>query len=211
MSVVDERDVRFVNLEKKVGLFIFVALIGLAAIIVFVGFQQDIFTPKASIFFTTESGNDLRNGQIVKFRGFKIGKIKKIWMNDLGKVEVKLTINENYMKWIKIDSHAKLAKEGFIGDSFIEITPGTPGSREVRGGGVIGFQREAGLGELAANIQSEITPVIEDVKKIIRYIDDPDGDFKTILANVSQFSNRLIVTTENLDKLLSEVQESVNA
>ncbi|MBW2091081.1 MAG: MCE family protein, partial [Deltaproteobacteria bacterium] len=169
-----------------------------------------IFIPKTTIYFIAESGNDLSDGQVVKFRGFKIGRVKNISMNDQGKVEVKLNINNNYMKWIKADSRAKLVKEGFIGDSVIEISPGSPNKREMSDGDRIGFEREAGLGELAANIQAEITPVIADVKKIIEYLDNPQGDFKAILANISQFSEKLIATSNNLDNLLSEIQTSVN-
>ena len=210
MSVVDERDARFINLEKKVGLFFLVALVGLIAIIVMIGIQQDIFTPKTTIYFTAQSGRDLRNGQIVKFRGFKIGKVKDVTMNDQGMVEVKLAINDHYMKWIKTDSRAKLVKEGFIGDSIIEITPGSPGKREMEDQDRIGFEREAGLGELAANIKDEITPVIGDIKDILAYINNPQGNFKTILANLTRLSERLIATSENIDSLLSDIQRNVN-
>ncbi len=48
MSLMQESDPRFVHLERKVGLFIFLAFLATAVIIVMAGLQQDIFTPKAA-------------------------------------------------------------------------------------------------------------------------------------------------------------------
>jgi len=210
VSDIQTKDLRFVHLERKVGIFILVAFVGLAAVITMIGIQQDLFTPKTRIYFITESGTDLSDGQIVKFRGFKIGKVKKVSMNNQGKVEVKLAINNHYMKWIRIDSRARLVKEGFIGDSIIEITPGSPAKRGVEEGGRIAFERERGLSELAEQIRDQVTPVIEDIKKIIKDLDNPQGDFRTILANIHKFSNNLVATSEHLDAVLLNIQDSVN-
>jgi len=210
MKIMEEKDPRFMNIERKVGIFILLTIAGLVVIIGAIGVQQDIFTPKSTVYFTTESGTDLIEGMLVKYRGFKIGKVKKVTMNDLGKVEVELSINDHHMKWIRIDSKAKLLKEGFIGDSIIDITPGSSEKPQVEDEGVILFERAASLAEMGEAVWEEVKPVLEDVKKIIEYIENPQGDIKTTLGNVNKLSEGLLTTRENVDTLLTGVHKDVD-
>ena len=75
MKLMEEKDPRFVHIERKIGLFVLFALIGIAAVAMIIAVKQDVFTSKSRIVFITESGSDITEGIAVKFRGFKIGKV----------------------------------------------------------------------------------------------------------------------------------------
>lgn len=184
MVVMREQDPRFVNIERKVGIFFLVALIGLACVVVFVGLQQDLFVRTVRVSFVADSGKDIREGQSVEFRGFKIGKVKRVFLNDAGKVEVQLAVYQAYMKWIREGSKARLVKDMLIGDGILDIIPGATENPEVTEGGRVFFEREKGLGELVGDLKSEITPLIEDIKRVVKYVEDPKGDLRVILENI---------------------------
>ena len=211
MNRLRDRDPRFVHLEKKVGLFVISAIAAMVMAVVFMGLQQGIFTPKTPIYFIDDSGEDLNVGMAVKIRGFKIGKLQEVKLNDAGKVKATMRIDSSYMKWISSDSVARVDKKIFIGDSTIEITPGSPEKPRLERNGMIAFERDRELTAVARAAMEEVKPVLLDIKKIIQYIDDPDGDFKSSVANINRLSGELMKTREQIDRLAGTVGESVSA
>jgi phospholipid/cholesterol/gamma-HCH transport system substrate-binding protein len=210
MKIMKESDERFVNIEKKIGMFILIALIGMAAGIAFIGIQQDVFTPKTKILFVADSGRDITEGQAVKLSGFKIGKVKKLSLDDIARVKVELAINKKYMKWIKSDSKARLTKEGLIGESIIEITPGSLHATQITENGIIVFEREKGLTEMAEELRNEIKPVLLDIKQIVHYVNDPQSDFKQTLRNLEKVSGNLSATRQYLNSLVQNTEKNLS-
>jgi len=209
MKIIRETDERFVNIEKKIGMFAIIAIIGIMAVFAFIGIQQGVFIHKTRIYFIAESGQGINEGMAVKLSGFKIGKVKGLSLDDIARVKVELSINTKYMRWIKTDSRAKLIKEGLIGESIIEITPGSPDAREVIEEGVIAFEREKGISEMAEELRDEIKPIFTDIRGIIHYINDPEGDVKQTLQNLKRLSGDISTTKQHLDTLLQDINKNV--
>ena len=63
---VEQKDPRFKNLEKKVGVFVFIVIVMLTAIFFFMGKERGIFTKKYAIFFNVDSGSGFMEGMPVK-------------------------------------------------------------------------------------------------------------------------------------------------
>jgi phospholipid/cholesterol/gamma-HCH transport system substrate-binding protein len=206
-----ETDERFIGIEKKIGLFVIIAIAGIIAAIAFIGIQRGVFTPKTKVYFIADSGQGINEGTAVKLSGFKIGRVQKLSLDDVARVKVELSINTKYMKWIRTDSKARLFKEGFIGDSVIEITPGSEKAKQVAENGIIEFERAKGLGEIAEELKEEIKPVLSDVKEIIHYINDPQGDVKQTLKNLRKISEDLPETQQRLNVLIKDADRGVNA
>lgn len=210
MGLMKETDERFIGIEKKIGLFVIIAIAGIVAAMAFIGIQHGMFTPRTNIYFIADSGQGINEGTAVKLSGFKIGKVARLSMDDVARVKVELSINTKYMQWIRTDSKARLFKEGFIGDSVIEITPGSAKARQVTENGIIEFERAKGLGEIAEELKEEIKPVLSDVKEIIHYINDPQGDVKQTLKNLRKISEGLPETQQHLNALLKDADKGVN-
>ena len=211
MRLFEETDRRFAGIQKKIGLFVVFALVGVVAVAVFVGVQQDYFTPKIDVYFVTQSGQDISPGMPVKLSGFVIGKVKSSSLDDIARVRVELSINKQYMKWVRTDSKAKLVKEGLIGEGVIEIIPGTEKASEMKDGEIIAFERETGLGEMAGELKDEIKPLLADIRQIVHYANnDPKGNIKRTLANLSRLSDGRLGTRENLDGLIGSIGSDVN-
>lgn len=202
-----KRDIRFRHLEKKVGIFAFAALFGLLAVIVFIGREKDLFTPKITVFFKVESGAGFSEGMPVKLSGFRIGRIKDLSLDDSAKVIVSLEINKKYQKWIKNSSVARLTKEGLIGESLVEITVGKPGSQVIADRQEIPYERMGGIEELA----NEARPVLDELKSILRYVNNPEGDIKKSLKNIAGLTGELRQTRGNLDSVITELKGTAGA
>lgn len=209
MNLLKESDKRFLNIERKIGLFVLIAVAGIIAVVISIGIQHDLFTAKNRLYFIAENGQGINEGMAVKLSGFKIGKIKKIELDDIAQVKVELSVNRKYMRWIKMDSIARLVKEGVIGDSLIEVTPGSANSKPAEDSSVMKFEREKGISAMVEELKDEIKPVIKEVKEIIHYINDPDGDIKGTLRNVKALSADLSGTGKKLNAILDNSDKTV--
>lgn len=202
MGMMEEKDPRFVGIEKKIGIFIAFAVLSIIIAIVFIGLEREIFTAKARIHFIADSGANLLSGQPVKFKGFRIGKIEDVSLNDRGKVEVRLSVLEEYLPFIKADSIATLKQEGVIGDYMISISQGSEDMANVYDGGGVFFERATSIEDIANELKAQAEEAIIEIKRITTYVSDPEGDIKQTIKNVRELTENIKQTQENVDNML---------
>ena len=208
--MIHEEDPRFRHLEKKVGLFAGLAILAFFSAVVFIGVQQDLFTQKYKLRFTVEKGTGFSRGMPVKLSGFRIGRVKSIALNENARVDIYLQIDRKYQKWIRADSAVKFVKEGLVGDNIIEVSAGSPGSVMLQDGDTIGYEKTKGLEEVANEIAEKVKPVLIEVREIIGYLNDPDGDIKQSLRNIRAVSGGLQSTPGKADALLASAKDDVH-
>jgi phospholipid/cholesterol/gamma-HCH transport system substrate-binding protein len=197
-----EQDPRFKHLERKIGLFTLLALAGVALVVILVGVQKDLFTPKYLLHMTVDRGTGFNKGMPVKLSGFRIGRITDMALNEQAMVEITIEIAKKYSKWIRNDSTVKLVKEGLVGDSIVEIAVGSLDKPELKAGDSITYLKTKGLDELADEIGEKIKPVLIEIRDIIGYINDPKGDLKKAIHNLETLTRNLETTRTNADMLL---------
>jgi len=207
--MITENDRRFMHLEKKIGFFVAVAIVGFIAVIFFIGTDQDLFIQKYRLKFTVEKGTGFSRGMPVKLSGFRIGRINSISLNETAMVDIEIQIGKKYQKWIKNDSVVKLVKEGLMGDNIIEVSVGTRDAEALKDGALITFEKTRGLEEVANDIADKFKPVLIEVKDIISYVNDPNGDIKQSMNNIRELSADLHSTRTKIDALLADSTQKV--
>lgn len=203
MRKIKQTDPRFVFLKGKIFLFIAIALTGIIVLLFFIGKQRGMFIKTEDFYFITTKATGLYNGMSVKVSGFKIGRLKDMQLQDDGTVKTILSIEHSHAKWFREGSVAILTKEGFIGESYIEILPGK--GHPLKPGEAIKFFRQAGIEEIAAELKGEISEILKGIKETINYINEPQGSVKKSVENIEKVSQNLIKTTEELNALLKEL------
>ena len=107
--------------EAKVGAFTIIGIALFIAGILFVG-RIDIWAkPQMTITGDFAQVNGLKNGNQVKYSGVAIGNVSDIEITPHG-VVVKMKLDEKTQ--IPSDSTFTLGSDGFLGDKFIQISPG---------------------------------------------------------------------------------------
>ncbi|MDP2690132.1 MAG: MlaD family protein [Deltaproteobacteria bacterium] len=201
---ITEKDPRFKGLEVKTGMLVLAAFAGVIAVLVLIGMERDLFTKKYRLNFVSPSGAGFVKGMPVKLSGFKIGRVRKIELTGDARVEIVAEINRKYERWIREGSKARLVKEGFIGDAFVEITGGEPEGRMLAGGDTLPFEKTGGIEALV----EEAKPVLKEIKEIIDYANDPEGDIKVILGNMRELTGELKSSKSAITGTLKELSEA---
>ncbi|TAN61774.1 MCE family protein [bacterium] len=200
-----DKDSRFKRLEIKIGVLVFIAILGIAAIVALVGIKSDIFTKKFVVSFATDSGAGFIEGMPVKLSGFKIGRVKTIELSDTARVKVTLEINKKYQRWLRRGTVAKVGKEGFIGESAVDVSSGGASGELLKDNDVIIFEKARGIEDLV----EQVKPVLQEVRDIIHYVNDPAGDIKQTLANVKAMSAEFRVTKAKVDGVIDETGAAI--
>lgn len=211
MSLLQNKDPRFENLNRKIGIFVLTVLVATAFVLIVVGIKKNLFTATTDIVFVTNSAQGITEGMPVKLSGFKIGKVKSIELDDVAQVKVTMAIFRKYMQWIRVDSKARLTKEGLIGDSIIEITAGSAKSAPATEHTKLHFDRERGISELMQEVRDELEPIIVELTQIMKYINDPQGDIKQAIANVRHLTEQLNDTLEQTNDLLKNTDKTITS
>src|SRR4028119_1996460 len=130
----------------RVGLLVSASLFLLMMILFFIGSEQKIFARKNEYQVRLENVTGLATGNPVKMSGVTIGVIRDIFLPHDPKeknVEITLMIDRKYSDRVRGDSRVRLKKLGLLaGDSYIDITPGTPRSAALEPGALIPAQRQ---------------------------------------------------------------------
>ncbi len=200
--MIAQQDPRFRHLERKIGLFTLLALAGVALIVILLGVQKDLFSAKYTLVFTVDRGTGFSKGMPVKLSGFRVGRITEMTLNEQAMVDITIEIAKKYSKWIRSDSIIKLVKEGLIGDSIVEIAVGSLDKPELKEGESVTYVKTKGLDEMADEIAEKVKPVLIEIRDIIGYVNDPQGDLKKTIHNLELLTRNIESTRSHADTLL---------
>ena len=176
--------------EMWVGVFVVIGVL----LLVFITLKIEKFEigKKAgyllSIYFDTAPGLD-RNSP-VRVAGVHLGDVEKVALEE-GKAKV--TFRLPFHVVLYKDAKAYLKSEGFLGEKYVEISPGTPGYPKLGPNGVAGpgappADAEQFLSNMSG-IRDEIKEVVKPIGDVLKAVDTKKVE--SLINNIDQFSGQL--------------------
>ena len=221
--------------DQIVGLFILVAVIGVAAILIFVGINQRWFAK--NYYYTSRfvSGDGLSVGMPIMLKGFEIGKISRISLNAQNEVDVRFYVEDTYYAKVQPNSVLELASSPIGLGSALKFHPGTGamqplpelsfiptldsdvGRRLVEEGLVEIPKGEDVIGSVIAKINpllDEAKSTIIEFKKVATTVDSGlsgrGGPLGTMVTDLSTTPARVNRTVDSLSTKIDELLGKVN-
>ncbi|MGZ3237445.1 MAG: MlaD family protein, partial [Burkholderiaceae bacterium] len=185
MSIFADYDERFVGLQKKVARFLGAAVVATAIVVVVIVVKQDIFASTTTLYFSTSDGTDLFEGMAVKMRGFNVGKVSKVTMEQDANIKVKLEVKNEYMRFIRSGSAFRLVGKNLFEDAVINVRLAPMGNPPLEAESTLSLVREPGIGELGSKLVQQIEPVLVEARQAVASINDPQGDVHRLLNNAN--------------------------
>jgi phospholipid/cholesterol/gamma-HCH transport system substrate-binding protein len=200
-------DPRFAALPWKLAAFVLMAVGTVLGMLLLIAYRQGFFEDKTPLYFVSDSGTDLRIGMAVKFSGFKIGEVDRLVLDERGRVEIHVLVEDRYLRWIKADSIGRVGRDGPIGDSFVDVGMGDPKLPPVTAHTRLEFIPARSFDEVIAEVRERAMPVFHEVETLIKRLSDPQGDLNQTLANVRKLSEDVHTTRAQLDALLRQLNQ----
>jgi len=158
-----------------------------------------------NIYFNSAAG--LAKNAPVRVAGVSVGSVEKVAL-DQGKAKVTFHLPDHVT--IYKDAKAYLKSEGFLGEKYIEITPGTPGNPKVEPNGMIE------QGAPPADVEqflSNMSAVREDLKEVIKPLGDvlksmDSKKVEGIITNFDKFSGQLTSLAKDSKETIEKAKDA---
>jgi len=187
---------RLLSMETRTKRFMLGAIAVMLLVLAMIAAKQDYFSRSTAIYFFTPNAQGLSKGMAVKFIGFKVGSVQEINMEPNATVRVKVSLDDEYVHLIGQDAKARLVKEALVGESVVEIIPGSQQVKQVRQNSVLEFERGQDASTVVENLAAQLQPILSDIHQITS-----SGDIQQTLKNLNQASGTFRQTVNEYTQL----------
>ncbi len=161
--------------KLRVGIVITVALAVIFLAVMFSGHIEGIIKPRAILYADFYDVRGLKPGAPVWFSGIEIGRVKSMSFYKGREIRVLMSIDRNVFKHLRKDSSVTILTLGLLGDKYLELSPGSAESLELREGD-----------SLVGSAQLEFQDIIEKSKESISRLSDLAKRLDSFIAMIEK-------------------------
>jgi len=191
-------------------------IIGLAILamgIFFISGQVGFFSRRYTLKAYIAEAAGLREGAQVRLAGVGVGNVKRVQISPYPEraraVEIVMGVARTYQDQIRADSLASIETAGLLGESYVDITRGSPGQEVIADGGVLKTSEEADVKRVVQNAND----VILNLRVLSAKLNDITGQIQSGKGSVGKLVydqtlyNRLNKTSDTVDRMVTRVEQ----
>src|SRR5881227_2653684 len=189
-----------------------IAMVGLF----FIGSEQKIFARKQEDNVRLDNVSGLAEGNPVKISGVTVCVVKDINLpRDPKKkdVDITLMVDKKYADRIRTDSRARLKKLGLLaGDSYIDISPGSPRFEALEPGSIIPAARQTNVDQLISSGEDLVDNFVQisySLKNILSRVDRGEGLLGELTSSPQtkqRLTDTLLATLNKTNAALAHIE-----
>ena len=181
------------KIELKVGLFLIITSVMIAASIGYVAYKKDFFANIHTFTLAAKSGEDLTEGMPVVFSGFKIGTVHALELSNDGSVLIKIKIPVRHIKWLRTDS-TFIVNKPLIGSARIVVVTDDLHSPILTSAQVPEVTNVSDINETikqARPLLDKVNRIATNVEAITATAAAPEGSIQKTLAHTEKLMGTL--------------------
>jgi phospholipid/cholesterol/gamma-HCH transport system substrate-binding protein len=173
------------------------------------GFFRRRYTLKAYI----SEAAGLRQDAQVSLAGVAVGNVERVEISPYPEraraVEIVMRVARVYQDQIRADSRASIETVGLLGESYVDITRGSPGQEVIAEGGVVKTSEEADIKRVVQNAND----VIINLRVLSAKLNDITSQIQSGKGSVGKLVydqtlyNRLNKTTDIAERMVTRVEQ----
>ena len=199
--------------QLRVGIMVIIGLAILAIGIFFMSGQEGFFRRRYKLKAYVSEAGALRQSAEVDLDGVAVGDVEKIEISPYPEperaVEIVMHIARTYQHLIRADSRASIETVGLLGDSYVNITRGSPGQEVIAAGGVLKTSEKADVKRVVQNANSVFTNLgvlSTTLNNISSQVQSGKGSLGKLVYDQTLY-NRLNKTTDSFDRMVTRVDQ----
>jgi phospholipid/cholesterol/gamma-HCH transport system substrate-binding protein len=181
-----------------------------------VGIKENIFGSTVTVSAIFKDVKGLREGDKVRLSGIDIGTVNSIWFLEDNRVIIKMSLEEEAVRFVKSDALVTIANEGLMGSKVVMILPGSLQSDPVGEADTLATIEQIDIDEIMQEVKNSsenITVVTDELISITQKINRGDGVFgkiftdTTVTRNLDATSRNITEITQNLIGISDKVYQ----
>lgn len=195
-----------VSLEFKLGVFVFLALVGLSILVLKTG--DFYMKPGYTVRFIFDFVSGVDKGSPVRLAGVNVGEVTgiKIIRNADGATQAEVTARIDQGVNVEEDADVRINTLGLLGEKYVEILPGTTGNKAMADGSVLMGKTPVLLEKITESGNRLINKIEHTVDNINEVVADPK--FKESVKNTFGNSERV---TKNLQETTDDLKDAAKS
>jgi len=199
------------RLEMKVGLFVLIGLVLLAALLIAFSKGNSLFRNTYKLNLRASNVGGLKQHATVLLAGVQVGSVDHIELAPNGKsVKIVLQIYKDFP--IYHDARFVIESAGFLGDQFVSVIPMENQDPKLADGEEVNCQEPFNLQEVARSAAGFIKRLDETAKKLDASVSDLRekvlnaetlGNFGTAVTNLKFFTEQAVGTIQSVNGLIA--------
>src|SRR5713226_8784842 len=200
----------------RVGALVTAAAVVLMVFLFFIGSEQKIFSRKNEYKVRLDTVAGLAEGNPVKISGVTVGVVKDIYLPRDPRqkdVDITLMVDRKYSDRIRADSRARMKKLGLLsGDSYIDISPGSPRFDPLEPGSLIPAARQTNVDQLISSGEDLVDNLVQisySMKNILARVDRGEGligELTSTPETKQRITETFLATLNKTNAILSHVE-----
>jgi len=221
------------NEEIKVGVVVAVATLLFLVALVFVGGVNLLRKKKVEYTTYFKFAGGLESGSLVRYGGFKVGTVRSASLDPADSTRIKVLLQVDPGTPVKANSVARISSLGFLGENYVEVSPGTRNAALLPPGSDIPAAEIVQLADVFNNVNnitvnatklvndldSQVLELAKNSNVLIKNLNDvvsPENKehFRSILANsdamVNESRPHIEKTLANLDTVSAKMAPTLD-
>lgn len=163
------------------------------------------FTPHSNLNLVLDSNPGLNPGVAARIKGFDIGRVDSVQLDDAGLVRVRLSIATRYLRLIPRDSMVRLARDGLIGAQHLEFTGGSEAAPRAAEGDEMRFDPGVDWNAQVAELLPKARDIVGNLQLLTGELAAARNDLRKAAADLASISGS---AREQAGPILAGVQRS---
>jgi phospholipid/cholesterol/gamma-HCH transport system substrate-binding protein len=227
--------IRFV--DQIVGIFVLVAIVGIAVILIFIGINQRWFAKNYDFTSKFPSGEGLSVGMPLMLQGFEIGKVSRISLTDDNMVDIEFYVEDTYYEKVLPNSILELVSSPIGLGNTLKFHPGKndgksaplpensniPAANTAEGKALLAKElvvMPAGEDEITSVLQ-KINPILDETRGVVSQlrkltsdidlaVNGKGGPMGTMISQLSLAPDKLNQAIDNLNATVDRIGDRVD-
>jgi ABC-type transporter Mla subunit MlaD len=166
------------------------AFVVVVSISVLAALAHGWFTPQSTLQLVLNSNPALSPGVAARLKGFDIGRVDQVQLDDAGLVRVRLRIATRYLPLIPKDAVVHLARDGFIGAQYLEFAGGTVGAPRAAEGDEMHFDPGVDWNAQAAELLPRAQQIVANLQQLTDEMAAARGDLRQAAADLAVITGK---------------------
>ena len=191
--------------EWKVGLFLAIALVLAAALVINFSKGTNPFTDTTLLHLTTRNVDGLKRNSVVMMAGVPVGTVSAIEL-DTARAIVTLDVKIKAEYEIRADAKFYIETAGFLGDKYISVIPGANKMPPLEDGTIVACEESFDLvrtARSATDLMDELKTVASQITNIVERVDSKLLDEQTLTNLAAGLSNLREISAKATDTIAS--------
>ena len=156
------------NEEIKVGVVVAMAASLFLVALVFVGGVNLLRKKKIEYTSYFKFAGGLQPGSLVRYGGLKVGTVESAALDPADSTRIKVVLAVDPGTPVKTNSQARISSLGFLGENYVEISPGTRNAAPLRAGSEIPAMEIVQLSDVFNNVNN----ITVNATKLVNDLDE---------------------------------------